>query len=120
MDALPVFRELKGGVEDALNKIEVAKQAAINNPFTMKADYEYYSQTDAWADFLSSKSHKFRFLSVIITMLLVIPTNSAGVERIFSATAWIKNERRNRMLDDILNANLHMKFNATDIDYSLL
>ena len=44
----------------------------------------------------------------------------AGCERIFSATAWLKNERCNRMLDDLLSANLHVKFNLHDFDYSLL
>ena len=41
-------------------------------------------------------------------------------ERVFSATAWIKNDRRNRMLDDIVNANLHVKLNTSAFDYGLL
>lgn len=51
---------------------------------------------------------------------LVFPTNATGVERVFSAMAWLKNKRTNRILDDLLNARMHVKLNDTDIDYSLL
>ena len=120
VDALPEFRRMKEKVTNSLVHIEEVNRSAINNAFSLKADHDYYSQTDAWQEFLASKRYNFKYLAVIVVLLLVFPTNSAGCERIFSATAWLKNERRNRMLDDLLNANLHMKFNRCNFDYSLL
>ena len=120
VDALPIFRSLQKKVLLNEKSIDQVRRSALNDDFSRTATHDFYSQTDAWAEFLEKKSHKFSYLPIIIIMLLVFPTNSAGVERIFSATAWIKNERRNRMLDDILNANLHVKLNPASIDYSLL
>ena len=72
----------------------------MNDDFSRSSPHDYYTQTDAWGKFLKSDGHKYNLLTVIIEMLLIFPTNSAGVERVFSATTWLKNERRNRMLDD--------------------
>ena len=51
---------------------------------------------------------------------LIFLTKTAGFERIFSATTFLKNERRNRVLDDMLNTNLHGKFSQYDLDCSSL
>ena len=65
--------------------------------------------------------HKAKRLSVIIIVLLVYPTNAAGVERIFSAVSRLKDKLSNRKSDCTLNALLHAKFNDCKIDdYSLL
>lgn len=120
VDAPPVFRKLKMGVAKQLEKIEESRRAALNDDHSRVSSDEYYSQTDAWAEFLTDHGYRFSYLPIIVEMLLVFPTNSAGVERVFSATTWLKNERRNRMLDDLLNANLHVKLNDTTIDYTEL
>ena len=89
-------------------------------------DYErpvknYYSTVDEYARFLDAHGHKAKRLSVIIIVLLVYPTNAAGVERIFSAVSWLKDKLSNRKSDRTLNASLHTKFNDCKIDdYSLL
>ena len=43
-----------------------------------------------------------------------------NVERIFSASAWLKDALSNRKGDATLNADLHVKFNDCDVDYSLI
>eukprot|EP01083_Nonionella_stella_P281882 959361_1 len=45
-------------------------------------------------------------LKRIITLGMVMGTNAAGAERIFSKMNWIKNLNRSRMTDTILNAIL--------------
>ena len=111
---------MKKDVESVSDDVEKSNRAALNDEYSRREKHNYYSQVDAWRKFLNRKKEKFWYLSIVIIMLLIFPTNSAGVERVFSATSWIKNVRRNRMLDDLLNANLYMKLNARDIDYSLL
>ena len=69
---------------------------------------------------MREEGHRMPFLRVIILVLLVFPTNSAGVERIFSASAWLKDALSNRKGDATLNADLHVKFNDCDVDYSLI
>ena len=78
------------------------------------------TQTDAWEKFWNLHREKYLLLVVIIEMPIVFLTNSAGVERVFGTTAWLKNERRNRMLDDLLNANLRVKLTTCKFDYSVL
>ena len=76
----------------------------LNDDFSRISNHTFYTQTDAWEKFWNLHRKKYKLLVVIIEMPIVFPTNSAGVERVFGATAWVKNERRNRMLDDLLNA----------------
>ena len=94
--------------------------AGLNDDFSRISNRTFYTQTDACEKYWNLHREKYKFLVVIIEMLLVFPTSSPGVERVFSATAWQKNERRNRMLDDLLNANLHVKLNTCKFDYSVL
>ena len=114
------MRELKRKVLDGQRDVSAAEAAALKDAHSRSAKHNAYSQSSAWSTFLKEKSFGLVHLPIIIVMLLVFPTNSAGVERVFSATNWLKNERRNRMLDDLLNANLHLKLNPSEIDYSSL
>ena len=118
--SLSTMRELKRKVLAGQKGVSAAETAALKDTYSRGATHNAYSQSSAWSTFLKEKSSGLVYLPIIIVMLLVFPTNSAGVERVFSATNWLKNERRNRMLDDLLNANLHVKLNSSEIDYSVL
>ena len=113
---LPVLRKAKEEVMAEQGSPVAAARAALNET----PANNYYSTIDAYQTVLKDHGHRAPSLRVIILALLVFPTNSAGVERVFSATSWLKDERSNRKGDDTLNADLHVKFNDCNVDYSLL
>lgn len=71
----------------------------------------YYMTPYAYQTFLNEEGYRLPFLSVISLVLLVSPRNSSGVERVFSATSWLKGLLSTRKGDATLNADLHVKFN---------
>lgn len=118
---LPVLRELKAGVVHGGSGNKSAEIDTIDiDGLERQRSQGIYTQATAFQRLLTEYRHKIPYLSVIISTLLVFPTNSAGVERVFSATSWLKDALRNRMSDNILNASLHVKFNDCDLDYALL
>jgi len=114
---LPALRQLRQEFMENQGGRTDAEDACLNERDTKN----YYATVDAYESFLRRHGHRAKFLSVIILVLLVFPTNAAGVERVFSAISWLKDALSNRMLDRTLNASLHVKFNDCEIeDYSLL
>ena len=64
--------------------------AGLNDDFSRISNHTFYTQIDAWEKFWNLHREKYKFLVVIIEMLLASPTNSAGVEKVFSSTTWLK------------------------------
>ena len=115
--ALKTLRATKIEFEKKQEWRTVAEEADLAG---QKQSKTYYSTSAAYQSVLRGEGHRMPFLRVIILVLLVFPTNSAGVERIFSASAFLKDALSNRKGDATLNADLHVKFNDCDVDNSLI
>ncbi len=121
--ALPILKSLSLSCMKDKSDLDAADRRAVDDNLSVDHSNQSlgtYNQRRAYTTFLTKHSGEFRHLAQLVTLGLTMGTNAAGPERVMSKMNWIKNLKRNRLTDEMLQSILHIQLNGLspeDVDY---